>query len=80
MNQLLSQIIEHPLSDDQFFKDKYTKRQIVLHHTVSNGNAENGSNGQNSACLFLMIWCMNFNCFYFSAIKQNGLKLCWRAT
>jgi len=38
------------------------------------------SNGQNSACLFLMIWCMNFNCFYFSAIKQNGLKLCWRAT
>ena len=41
MNQFLNQIIDHPLSDDQYFKDKYTKRQIVLHHTVSNGNAKN---------------------------------------
>jgi N-acetyl-anhydromuramyl-L-alanine amidase AmpD len=41
MNQFLNQIIDHLLSDDQYFKDKYTKRQIVLHHTVSNGNAKN---------------------------------------
>ena len=41
MNQFLNQILDHPLSDDQYFKDKYTKRQIVLHHTVSNGNAKN---------------------------------------
>lgn len=41
MKQFLEQIINHPLTDNQYFKDKYTKRQIVLHHTVSNGNAKN---------------------------------------
>ena len=41
MNNFLNQIINHPLSDNQYFKDIYTKRQIVLHHTVSNGNAKN---------------------------------------
>ncbi len=41
MNNFLNQIINHPLPDDQYFKDIYTKRQIVLHHTVSNGNAKN---------------------------------------
>jgi N-acetyl-anhydromuramyl-L-alanine amidase AmpD len=40
MKQFLEQIINHPLSDNQYFKDKYTKRQIVLHHTVSDGNAK----------------------------------------
>ena len=41
MNNFLNQIINHPLSDNQYFKDLYTKRQIVIHHTVSNGNAKN---------------------------------------
>jgi N-acetyl-anhydromuramyl-L-alanine amidase AmpD len=41
MNNFLNQIINHPLPDNQYFKDVYTKRQIVLHHTVSNGNAKN---------------------------------------
>ena len=41
MNNFLNQIINHPLPDDQYFKDLYTKRQIVIHHTVSNGNAKN---------------------------------------
>ena len=38
------------------------------------------SSGQNSACLFSIIWFIDLNSFYFSFIKQNGLKLCWRAT
>ena len=41
MNQFLNQIIDCPLPDDQFYKEKYNKRQIVIHHTVSNGNAKN---------------------------------------
>jgi N-acetyl-anhydromuramyl-L-alanine amidase AmpD len=41
MNQFLNQIIDCPLPDDQYYKEKYTKRQIVIHHTVSNGNAKN---------------------------------------
>ena len=41
MNQFLNQIIDCPLPDDQYYKDVYNKRQIVIHHTVSNGNAKN---------------------------------------
>ncbi len=41
MNQILNLIIESLLPDTQFYKEKYTKRQIVIHHTVSNGNARN---------------------------------------
>ncbi len=41
MNQFLNQIIDFPLPDDQYYKDVYNKRQIVIHHTVSNGNAKN---------------------------------------
>ncbi len=41
MNQFLNQIIDCPLPDNQYYKDVYNKRQIVIHHTVSNGNAQN---------------------------------------
>ena len=41
MNHFLNQIINHPLPDNQYYKDVYNKRQIVIHHTVSNGNAKN---------------------------------------
>jgi N-acetyl-anhydromuramyl-L-alanine amidase AmpD len=41
MNQFLNQIIDCLLPDDQYYKDVYNKRQIVIHHTVSNGNAKN---------------------------------------
>ena len=41
MNQFLNKIIDCPLPDDQYYKDVYNKRQIVIHHTVSNGNAKN---------------------------------------
>jgi N-acetyl-anhydromuramyl-L-alanine amidase AmpD len=40
MNQFLNQIIDCPLPDNQYYKDVYNKRQIVIHHTVSNGNAQ----------------------------------------
>ncbi|MFN5444535.1 MAG: N-acetylmuramoyl-L-alanine amidase [Crocinitomicaceae bacterium] len=41
MNKFLNQIIDCPLPDDQYYKEVYNKRQIVIHHTVSNGNAKN---------------------------------------
>ncbi len=41
MNQFLSQIIDFPMAENQYYKEVYNKRQIVIHHTVSNGNAQN---------------------------------------
>ena len=37
----IKSIIYIPLDKSQYFQEKYDKRQIVLHHTVSNGNAKN---------------------------------------
>jgi N-acetyl-anhydromuramyl-L-alanine amidase AmpD len=37
----LKQIVQYPLDKTQYFQEKYTKRQIVIHHTASNGNAKN---------------------------------------
>ena len=37
----LKNIIQYPLDKSQYFQEKYTKRQIVLHHTASSGNAKN---------------------------------------
>lgn len=38
---ILDSIIYQPLDKSQYFQEKYDKRQIVLHHTVSSGNAKN---------------------------------------
>ena len=43
----LKQIIQYPLDKTQYFQEKYTKRQIVLHHTASSGNAKNVISGWN---------------------------------
>ncbi|MBI1837754.1 MAG: N-acetylmuramoyl-L-alanine amidase [Flavobacteriia bacterium] len=43
----LKQIIQCPLDKTQYFQEKYTKRQIVLHHTASSGNAQNVIAGWN---------------------------------
>lgn len=37
----ISKIIQSRLPKGQYFEDKNEKKQIVLHHTVSNGNAKN---------------------------------------
>jgi N-acetyl-anhydromuramyl-L-alanine amidase AmpD len=37
----LKQIVQYPFGKTQYFQEKYTKRQIVIHHTASNGNAKN---------------------------------------
>ena len=39
--EILKQIIQSPLDKSQYYQDKYEKKQIVLHHTASNGNAKN---------------------------------------
>ncbi len=45
----LKQIIQYPLDKSQYFQEKYTKRQIVIHHTASSDNAKNViSSWQNS--------------------------------
>ena len=42
MNKLdISKIVQSRLKPSQFFAEKFPKKQIVLHHTVSNGNANN---------------------------------------
>jgi N-acetyl-anhydromuramyl-L-alanine amidase AmpD len=40
-----SKIIQCPLDKTQYYQEKYEKKQIVLHHTASNGNAKNVING-----------------------------------
>lgn len=40
-NEFLKQIIQCPLDKSQYYQEKYEKKQIVLHHTASNGNAKN---------------------------------------
>ncbi len=37
----LKQIVQSPLDKSQYFQEKYTKRQIVIHHTASSSNAKN---------------------------------------
>ena len=39
--EFLKGIIQYPLDKSQYFQEKYTKRQIVIHHTASSGNAKN---------------------------------------
>lgn len=39
--EFLQKIIQCPLHKSQYFQEKYTKRQIVIHHTASSGNAKN---------------------------------------
>ena len=36
-----SKIIQVPLKESQYYQEEHPKKQIVLHHTVSNGNAIN---------------------------------------
>lgn len=36
--ELIKKIKWHPLTDDQYFKVEYPKKQIVLHHTASGGD------------------------------------------
>lgn len=36
-----SKIVQVRLSENQYYQDEHPKKQIVLHHTVSNGNARN---------------------------------------
>jgi N-acetyl-anhydromuramyl-L-alanine amidase AmpD len=36
-----SKIVQVRLKENQFYQEEYPKKQIVLHHTVSNGNAKN---------------------------------------
>lgn len=45
--EFLKQIVQYPLDKTQYFQEKYTKRQIVLHHTASSGNAKNVIAGWN---------------------------------
>lgn len=40
-------IIENILDDNQYFKAKYPKKQIVIHHTAGSGNAKNVIHGWN---------------------------------
>jgi N-acetyl-anhydromuramyl-L-alanine amidase AmpD len=37
----ISKIVQVRLKETQFYQDEHPKKQIVLHHTVSNGNAKN---------------------------------------
>jgi len=41
----LTKIINHILPDDQYFQEVCDKKQIVIHHTVSNGKGINVQNG-----------------------------------
>ena len=36
-----SKIIQCPLDKSQYYQEKFEKKQIVIHHTASNGNAKN---------------------------------------
>ena len=36
----IQKIVQHRLSKDQFFEEQSEKKQIYLHHTAGNGNAE----------------------------------------
>lgn len=36
-----SKIVQIRLIDNQYYQEEFPKKQIVLHHTVSNGNAKN---------------------------------------
>jgi N-acetyl-anhydromuramyl-L-alanine amidase AmpD len=45
--EFLKQIVQYPLNKTQYFQEKYTKRQIVLHHTASSGKAKNVIAGWN---------------------------------
>ena len=38
---LSKSIVQCPLDKTQYFQEKYSKRQIVIHHTASNGNGKN---------------------------------------
>lgn len=40
MADILDQIVQIPFSEEHYYKATYTKEQIVLHHTVSNGTAQ----------------------------------------
>ena len=41
LNKLdIQKIVQHRLSKDQFFEEQSEKKQIYLHHTAGNGNAE----------------------------------------
>ncbi len=40
-----SKIVQIRLKETQFFAEEHPKKQIVLHHTVSNGNAKNVMTG-----------------------------------
>ena len=39
--EFIKSIIQFPLDKTQYFQEKYTKRQIVIHHTASSANAKN---------------------------------------
>lgn len=41
-------IIQTPLKQGQFYKDKYDKKQIVIHHTVSSSKASSAVNTWNN--------------------------------
>jgi N-acetyl-anhydromuramyl-L-alanine amidase AmpD len=41
MNLDITKIVQNRLKENQFFQDKHSKKQIVLHHTVSTGIAKN---------------------------------------
>ncbi len=41
----ITKIVQARFPENQFYTEKNTKKQIVIHHTVSNGNAKNVQNG-----------------------------------
>jgi hypothetical protein len=42
-----SKIVQVRLKETQYYQKNFPKKQIVLHHTVSNGNAKNVMAGWN---------------------------------
>ena len=36
-----SKIVQVRLKETQYYQEEFPKKQIVIHHTVSNGNAKN---------------------------------------
>ena len=45
---VFEEIVQLPLKAGQFFSDKYGKKQIVIHHTVSSGKATSAQNTWNT--------------------------------